>query len=119
MKIISNGKRQSFPKMIKIAVWERSGGICECGCGQKILRAEYDHYPVPAAFGGPSTLDNCRVLDVRCHRRITATVDVPRIAKTKRIIAKRAGIKKGRGFPKRPPNWDPWRRRWRNESDAE
>ena len=98
--------RQEFSKAVKLAAWERCGGICECGCGQKILTAEYDHWPVPAAFGGGNDLENCRVLNKRCHRKITADVDVPKIAKAVRIIEKRAGLRKSkRPFPKRVNPW--------------
>lgn len=96
--------RQEFSRKTKLEAWSRSGGFCECGCAQKILSAEY-HHIVPAAFGGANTLDNCRVLDRRCHRKLTAEVDVPRIAKAARIEAKRAGLRKRRPFPKRI---DPW-----------
>lgn len=96
---------RAFPRSVKLAAWERCGGKCECGCQQKILTAEYDHHPVPYAYGGANTLDNCRVLDKRCHRKLTAEVDVPRIAKAARIEAKRAGLRKRRPFPKRI---DPW-----------
>jgi 5-methylcytosine-specific restriction endonuclease McrA len=90
--------RQEFPKSVKLAAWERCNGCCECGCNRKIVDgAEYDHI-VPAAVGGPATLENCRVLARACHRRKT-DVDVPRIAKNVRIAEKRAGLRKtNRGF---------------------
>lgn len=97
---------RAFPKSVKLAAWKRCGGKCECGCGQKILTAEYDHWPTPYAYGGANTLENCRVLSARCHRKITAEVDQPRIAKATRIEEKRAGLRKSkRPFPKRA---DPW-----------
>lgn len=100
---------RAFPKSVILAAWERCGGICECGCGKPIYTApEHDHYPVPFAFGGPSTLENCRVLRKQCHREITAKVDIPRIAKAQRILEKRAGARKtSRPFPRRV---DPWRK---------
>ena len=88
--------RQEFPKAIKLAAWQRCSGICECGCGQKITRAEYDHYPVPAAIGGTSDLSNCRVLEARCHRILTSSKDVPAIAKSTRIFEKRIGARTSR-----------------------
>lgn len=103
------GKRQEFSKAVKLAAWERCGGYCECGGHHKplrIIRAEYDHWPVPATWDGPATLENCRVLDVRCHRGITNATDIPKIAKATRVDEKRAGLRKTRRpFPKRA---DPW-----------
>lgn len=88
-----------FPKKVKLAAWQRCRGICECGCQQKIITPEYDHYPVPVALGGASTLDNCRVLSKRCHRKLTAETDVPAIAKAKRVFEKRIGAREKRqGF---------------------
>lgn len=91
--------RREFTKKTKLAAWERCRGVCECGCGQKIITTpEYDHYPVPAALGGSNDLSNCRVLSKKCHRRITATHDVPEIAKSVRVFEKRIGVRKSQGF---------------------
>lgn len=98
--------RAEFSPKTKLAAFERCKGICECGCGQKIEVAEYDHYPVPAAFGGSNDLDNCRALRKKCHRRITSEKDIPTIAKAKRIVEKRAGVRRTkRPFPKRANPW--------------
>lgn len=89
--------RREFSKGVRLQAWERSGGRCECGCGQKILgRPEYDHI-TPAAIGGSNDLDNCRVMAKRCHR-VKTDRDVPAIAKSTRIAEKRAGVRTGRGF---------------------
>ena len=100
-------KRAEFSKATKLQAWERCGGICECGCGLKIIGvAEYDHYPIPAALGGSNELSNCRVLMKKHHRQITAEKDVPAIAKSQRGFEKRIGARKTkRPFPKRI---DPW-----------
>lgn len=103
--------RQEFSKRTKLTAYERCKGICECGCGQKIISAEYDHWPVPAAIGGSNELSNCRVLAKRCHRVITAEKDAPAIAKTRRVFEKRAGVRdKRRGFKKPPPGYSAWTR---------
>ena len=108
-------RRQEFPKAVRIAAFERSGGRCECGCALKILGTpHYDHHPVPAAIGGPGTLENCRVLDPKHHRQITAEKDLPEIAKSTRVYEKKIGARvKSRGFAKPPPGYDPWSRRMR------
>ena len=95
--------RAEFSKKVKLAAWERSGGRCEC-CGVKIIGTpHYDHHPVPAGIGGPATLDNCRVLDPKCHGLVTREHDTPAIKDTTRIFEKRIGARRGRGFPKPPP----------------
>ena len=107
--------RQEFSKSTRISAWTRCGGICECGCGGKILTPEY-HHIVPAALGGSNALDNVLVLSKRCHRVRTAKTDVPQIAKSRRIFEKRIGVRgTGRGFRKAPPNYDAWARRMRDE----
>lgn len=61
--------RREFPKQVKLAAWMRCGGICECGCGQKIRAGdgpEYDHR-LEDFIGGEPTLENCVVMRRRCH----------------------------------------------------
>ncbi len=100
-------RRQEFPKSVKLDAWERSKGICECGCHLKIIGIpEYDHWPIPASLDGPGTLENCRVLSKKCHRRITETKDIPELSKSTRIFEKRIGLRKTkRPFPKRVNPW--------------
>ena len=90
--------RHEFPKFVKLAAWERSGGHCEC-CGQKIIGTPEYHHRVPCAVGGSNALDNCQVLAVKCHKLRTAQIDVPEIAKSHRIFEKRIGARsKPSGF---------------------
>jgi 5-methylcytosine-specific restriction endonuclease McrA len=73
-------------------------GKCE-SCGS-ILRPghfDYDH-DKPDAFGGSNALANCRVLCSGCHGTKTSQVDIPAIAKSNRIRARQAGIKKPSKF---------------------
>ena len=80
-------KRKSFPKTVKVAVLNRSGGMCEAeGCNH--VGKEFDH-DLPVALGGPSTEDNCKLLCGGHHREKTDG-DVARIAK-----ADRAGGRSG------------------------
>lgn len=44
----------------------------KCGvCYQHVefSAAEFDHYPIPHRDGGPTSLENCRVVHARCHQR--------------------------------------------------
>ena len=91
--------RDEFTRATKSAAWARCDGLCE-ECGNPIRSGhgpEYDHI-VEAWLGGSADLENCAVLCAHCHSKKTATQSIPRIAKTKRVLAKR--IKADR--PKRP-----------------
>ena len=80
--------REEFTKATKQAAWERCKGRCD-ECGNSITRGvQYDHI-VPAWLGGAATLENCACLCTPCHSLKTAKHDVPAIAKTKRVLAKR------------------------------
>ncbi|UYO50282.1 HNH endonuclease [Rhodopseudomonas palustris] len=52
---------------------------------QIISRFEFNHYPIPHALGGPDAPWNLEPLPKAEHRQITADVDIPRIAKVKKI----------------------------------
>lgn len=96
--------RQEFPKSVKEQAWERCGGCCEdvaCQGAQILDGAHYDHI-IPAALGGEGTLENCQVLCAWHHRRKTKAEDMPRISKAKRILEKRAGLRRRKyQWPKR------------------
>ena len=84
--------RKEFSVKTKKAAWKRCNGICECGCGQKITgRAEFDHI-LADGLGGDNSLENCKVLSVKCHKLKTHTEDRPMMAKADRLRAKRLGI---------------------------
>jgi 5-methylcytosine-specific restriction protein A len=85
--------REEFSKKVKVAAFERAKGHCEkCTAFLMPGKFHYDHR-IPAAFDGPATLDNCRVLCLACHSVKTCKEDVPLIARSKRIRAKHAGAK--------------------------
>lgn len=109
--------RQEFSKHTKLQAWRRAEGRCECGCGLKIIGTPEYHHIIPAAIGGDASLENCRVFDPKCHRRQTSETDIPEISRTRRLEEKRIGVrpKKGRGFRKPPPNYDPWTRTMRDD----
>lgn len=93
--------RAEFSKAVKEAAWARAKGRCEhCSCGFGGRRPEYQHV-IPAALGGPATLDNCLCLCPPCHRYITKTEDLPRIVKAKALEEKRAGLRRSKAqWPK-------------------
>lgn len=60
-----SGKRQGdIPPKIRLAVAERSGGVCECGCGR---RAEHIHHRKLRSQGGRHELANLLHLSNLCH----------------------------------------------------
>lgn len=81
-------KRQEFSTAVRRAAWARCAGRCE-GCGLPLTKGgfTYDH-TIPWRRGGPSTLDNCRVLcsgpKDSCDWEKTYTKDLPGIAAVKR-----------------------------------
>lgn len=86
--------RREFSAKVKVAAFERCGGLCE-QCSRKLYTADinYDH-EIPDQLGGEPALENCRVLCRACHGTKTAKRDVPTIAKAKRRERAHAGIKR-------------------------
>ena len=92
-----------FPKSVKIAAWQRAGGRSECGCGVKIIAGdgpEYDHI-IEVALGGNNSLENCRVMRIRCHGSKTDERR-PALDKARRGFEKRIGARPKKPWPKRP-----------------
>jgi hypothetical protein len=63
--------RRLFDDAQKSEMFQRQNGKCTvCGEDLKIEDAEGDHYPVPHTLGGPTTLDNGRLVHKTvCHPR--------------------------------------------------
>lgn len=96
--------RREFPAKVRALAFQRSGGNCE-QCTARLMpgKFRYDH-TLPDFLGGEPTLDNCKVLCTSCDGVKTYEGDVPRIAKTKRQLARHIGaVAKPRGFPKSEP----------------
>jgi 5-methylcytosine-specific restriction endonuclease McrA len=95
--------RREFPARIRLAAFQRAGGICEApGCQTKLRPGDlyYDHI-IPDALGGEPVLSNCQCLCKSHHDPKTATEDVPRIAKMKRQQRAHLGAKRKYTWPKR------------------
>ena len=65
-----------IPKAVKQKVWKKYNGRCAfvSGNGRRCnsdYLLQFDHYPVPYARGGPSTVDNLRLLCAK-HNKYTA-----------------------------------------------
>ncbi|MQW00683.1 HNH endonuclease [Sinorhizobium medicae] len=84
---------RAFSKKIQGQAFLRCGGKCEkCQAHLKVGEGEYDHI-VPYALSEDSTLSNCQVLCVPCHRGEGAKTsdDIKAIAKAKRNWLKHTG----------------------------
>lgn len=95
--------RREFKTTVKVAAFKRAKGKCET-CGARLgggLKTHYDH-AIPDGLGGEPTLENCQVLCEPCHNEKTRKLDVPAIAKAKRIEAKRLGAIRPAGNIKSP-----------------
>lgn len=105
--------RQEFPAKVKVAAFERANGSCEnCTARLAVGKFVYDH-KTPDWMGGAPTLDNCQLICSACDGEKTPN-DQRRIAKTKRVIRRHAGIRKpGRTIPGRRFDGTPIPARWR------
>ena len=86
------------PPRVKARIILRQGGICACGCAQKLgasgERIEFDH-EVALVLGGANDEDNLRALRKPCHRAKTAQ-DVAQKATEARKRAKHLGLHKAK-----------------------
>lgn len=94
---------EKIPNRVKVRVFYRFNGVCQCGCTRKIrfgMKWEADH-TVAIGNGGPHRESNLVPLLVDCHKRKTAN-DVAIKSKTYRMKSKHIGAKtqpKGRALP--------------------
>jgi 5-methylcytosine-specific restriction endonuclease McrA len=90
--------RRDFSTRVRIAAYERCGGKCEqCGSLLKPGAFIYNHR-IADYLGGEPSLDNCEVLCRSCDlaRTFGEGGDIKKIAKTRRIRKREAGIRKPR-----------------------
>lgn len=103
--------RREFTKQTMREAYERSEGLCEgilssgerC-CAEVTHKKHFDHI-IPDALGGDNSLTNCAVLCLPCHGSKTQKIDVPMIAKAKRVADKHLGIRKKSRFPGSRDDW--------------
>lgn len=90
-------KRARLSTSARVRVFEAAGGVCHL-CGGKIHIGEgWDvSHEIPLALGGLDAAKNMLPAHRKCHRRHTADVDIPDIAKAKRREAKYIGAKQKR-----------------------
>lgn len=91
--------RTEFTKQTKRLALDRSARRCEGiltsgeRCGFPVDHKKHFDHVIPDALGGTNELSNCAVLCIACHDEKTRKIDVPLIAKTKRISDKFNGIR--------------------------
>lgn len=106
---IGRTDNSAVPPRVRLRVFERDKGACQCGCTIKIRpgdKWETDHI-VALANGGKNQESNLRTMLVNHHRIKTAS-DVAEKATTYRKRAKHLGIRKpsrlqSAGFRKAAP----------------
>jgi 5-methylcytosine-specific restriction enzyme A len=88
-----------IPPRVKLRVFERNNGICQCGCGAKINAGRGDAWQtdhiIAIVNGGENRESNLRTLLEDCHKPKTAA-DVAVKSKTYRMRARHLGIRKPR-----------------------
>lgn len=77
---------------------------------QIIALYRFDHYPIPHAQDGPDEPWNLQPLLAGTHDWKTAKVDIPQIAKTKRITKAEEAFRQRLLTP--PPERPPWKHNW-------
>ncbi len=87
-------KRVHISTKRRAALFAAKGGACHI-CSGKVKDAEaWDvSHVIPLELGGMDDQTNWDVAHRKCHRVLTATMDVPNIAEAKRREAKHKGFK--------------------------
>lgn len=104
--------RRNLSTRDRLKVFQAAGGVCHL-CGLKIdAGQEWDvSHELALAIGGADDFSNMLPAHRRCHRQHTATVDAPRIAKTKRQHAMHIGAKPPSRNPLPGGKSSPWKRK--------
>lgn len=102
--------RREFPKSVKKAALNRSGGLCEgegalyglspgIRCNRDLAYGVHFDHVNPDGNGGEPTLDNCAAVCPACNMHKAYKHDTPRIAKMKRQRDKNSGIRPRQSRP--------------------
>lgn len=85
--------RNPISRNERVRIFDRHEGRCHL-CGRKIGAGEpwEVSHPTPLEMGGADDDTNRKPAHRSCHRDHTSTVDIPMIAKVKRIRAKHIGV---------------------------
>lgn len=75
---------EAIGEYVKIIPYELSKRLTE---DEILSRFDFHHFPIPKAHGGPDAHWNLQPEEKDVHKEITAKIDVPRIAKGKRVAA--------------------------------
>ena len=90
-------KRVRITAKVRADIFLRHDGVCHL-CSMKVIPGqEWDvSHEIPLETGGRDDDSNWLVDHRRCHRVHTAAVDIPLIAKVKRIHQRHIGAKKSK-----------------------
>ena len=94
--------RKSVSAKRRIALFERAGGRCECGCGEKLKPDWQLEHRIPLWCGGADSEENYEAWNKQCHARKTSGEATVR-GKVNRLIARENGTRRERKpIPSRP-----------------
>lgn len=100
MNDVGSTPRKPMPQMRRLRIWEDHKGVCIL-CKENIdgVREAWTvEHIIALGLGGADEDDNCGPAHEAC-RRAKDKLDVPRIAKAKRMKVRHLGIKKRSTFP--------------------
>ncbi len=108
--------RRHISTKARVAVFERHKETCHLCAGRINAGEEWDiSHAIPLAIGGADDESNWLPAHRKCHRLHTASVDAPRIAKTKRQYAAHIGAKAPSRNPLPGSKASGWKRKMNGE----